>query len=336
MIKKIILFLVSLLTGVGLLVATLQFIGWQEIGSALLIFKGWQGIVILLLTALMILSGVCKWKVILKSQGYDLPERKLVGPYLAGFSLIYLFPVAIFAGETLKSYVLKENFSVPWKNGITSEIIDRILELTSYLVAIFAGSFFFFIKIGLPPQNIVIIWGSFLIIITAAVGFFYFKIFKSESLVEFFAKILNYKKINQGDILAAEKEIFDFFRYKKKALYQAVAWSFFRVAAAWLRAWLLVLFLGKAIGSLAALSILGFYYLVYLIPIPASLGSHELIQTFSFTALGLDAGSAPIFTMVQRGAELVLVFIGLAIFFRLGLELLRTFLFRRMENLLPK
>lgn len=331
--RRVLLFFVSLFIGIGLLIGVVRFIGWAEIKTAFLIFTGWHGMVILLLTALMLFLGMWKWKVILKSQGYDLSHQELVGPYLAGFSLIYLFPMVVFGGEIFKGYILKEKFSVPWKNGITSIIIDKILEITSFLITIFAGLAFFLLKIGLPPKNLGIILGGVLLIISAAISFFYFKISKRESMVKIIAKLFNHKKLLNGEILEAEREIFTFFKRKKKALWQASVLAFFRVAVTWLRCWVLILFLGEAVGPLPALSVLGFYYFVFMIPIPMALGSHELIQLFSFTALGLGTSLAPAFTMIQRGAELILALLGIAIFFKLGMGLLRIILFRRLENL---
>jgi len=334
MIKKIILFFASLFIGIGLLIWVVRFIGWQEIKSAFLIFSGWQGSIILLLTALMLFFGIWKWQVILKSQGYNLSFRKLTSPYLAGFSLIYLFPMFIFGGEVFKGYILRENFSVPWENGITSIIIDKILEATSFLITIFAGLFFFLLKIGLPPKNIGIILGGVLLIVSCAISFFYFRVSKKKSMVRLFAKIFNHRKLLNREVLEAEKEIFVFFQCRKKALFKASWLAFLRVVVTWLRCWILILFLGKSIGPLSALSVLGFYYFIFMIPIPMALGSHEVIQTFAFGALGLGAATAPAFTMIQRGAELILALIGLMIFFRLGIGLLQTILFKKLEHLI--
>lgn len=284
----------------------------------------------------MLFFGMWKWKIILKSQGYNLSRRKLSGPYLSGFSLAYLFPMFIFGGEIFKGYLLKENFSVPWKNGITSIFIDKILEAAVFLLAILAGLIFFLLKIGLPPKNLGMILAGFLLGGAIGIGFFYFKIFKKESIVKILAKFFNHKKFLNVELLEAEKEIFIFFKHRKKALLQASFLAFLRVAVTWLRFWVLILFLGKNIGFFSVLPILGFYYFAFTIPIPTALGSHELIQTFSFSALGLGAGLAPAFTMIIRGAELILAFVGLAIFFSLGFGLLRSILLRKTENLLNK
>ena len=69
-----------------------------------------------------------------------------------------------------------------------------------------------------------------------------------------------------------------------------------------------------------------------MIPIPADLGVHEAVQVFAFDALGLGAGAAPAFAMIQRGAQLLMAFIGIFIFFKLGIELFPTTLFRKLAG----
>jgi uncharacterized protein (TIRG00374 family) len=285
--KSVLSFFISLIVGVGLLFWISRFIGWQETKSALLIFTGWHGIVIILLTLLMILAGAWKWKMILKSQGYDLSNREIIAPYLTCFSLIYLFQMVIFGGELFRGYILREKHNIPWTKAISSVFIDKILEATSFLVTVLAGMAYFFLKIGLPPKNLCFILGAFLVVCLISVGFFYFKIFKRESIIKSLNKFLNRRKTPGGDLLGIEKEIFKFFKIKKKALWHGLGLAFLRVAISWARCWILILFLGKSISILSALTVLGFYYLATMIPIPATLGSHEAAQVFAFNALGL-------------------------------------------------
>ena len=91
--KKILSFFISLAIGIGLFIWIIQFVGWQEIKSAFSIFTGWQGLVILLLTFLMLLVGALKWQVILKSLGYHLSIKKLIGPYLTCYTMNNLFQI---------------------------------------------------------------------------------------------------------------------------------------------------------------------------------------------------------------------------------------------------
>lgn len=334
--KKIIFSLISLSIGIGLLVWVISFIGWQEIKSVFLIFTIGPGIAILFLTVLMLLTGVWKWKIILKNQGENVSNQALIKTYLAGFAITYLLPMLFFGGEVFRAYVLKERYSVAWKKAMSSVVIDRISEVTAYLITIFAGLIIFLLKIGLPPKNLGIILAGSVLFFSASIGFFYFKSFRRESIVRGLAKFLNYEKILRGETLRVEREVFDFLKLKKKILWKVFALAFLRVIITWLRIWVLIFFLGKSIGILSALSILSFYYFVIMIPIPAALGSHELIQTFSFSALGLGSSIAPAFTIIQRGVELIMALVGLIIFFKLGLGLFQGLLLKKLVNLIDK
>lgn len=72
----------------------------------------------------------------------------------------------------------------------------------------------------------------------------------------------------------------------------------------YLRIWFLIIFLGKSMGGLPALSILGFSYLAAMIPIPTA------------------------FTMIIRGANLIIALVELLILYRLGIGLVRNNLFK--------
>ncbi|MDP3990839.1 MAG: lysylphosphatidylglycerol synthase transmembrane domain-containing protein [Candidatus Nealsonbacteria bacterium] len=331
--KRVIFFFISLLVGVVLLLWVTNTVGRQEIQSSFLIFTGWHGIVILFLSFLIILIGTWKWKSILKSQGYSLSLKQLFGPYLAGFSMGYLFQIILVGGEVFRSYILKEKHLVPWQKAAASVVIDKVLDGTGFFISILAGLIYFLLKIGLPPRDLGIIFGGVLFILFILIGVFYFKSFKKESIVRPIIKLFNTKSVVNGDILEIEREAFSYFKFRNPAFWQGLGLSFLRVLITWLRCWILVLFLGKAIGFLPALSILGFYYIAMLIPIPADLGIHELIQVFGFSALGFEASIAPAFTMIQRGAQLILALAGIIIFFKLGIGLLRAFFFRKIERL---
>ena len=331
--KKFLFLLISLLIGVGLFIWIGKVVGWPEIKNSFLVFTGWQGLVILGLTVLTILIGNWKWKEILKGENVKISFRNLLNPYLAGFSVMFLAPILLFAGEIFRGYVLKKNNSVPWSKGMASVFIDRILEWTVNLVVIFFGVLFFLYTIGLPPRNLVIIFGGVFLFFAGGISYFYLKTFKRESMARAILRILGLAKSNQASlILEAEKEIFNFFKPKKKAMWRGFGLSFLRAGAMYLRAWLLILFLGKSISALPALSILGFTYLAVMIPIPTALGSHEVIQTFAFNSLGLGLSAATAFTMIIRGAELIIALVGIIILYRLGIGLIRNTLFKKINN----
>jgi len=329
--RKFLLFLVSLLVGIGIFIWIGRTVGWQEIKNAFLVFTGWQGLVIFGLTLLMILIGNWKWKEILRGENVKISFRNLLNPYLAGFSVMFLAPILLLAGEFFRGYVLKEKNAIPWSKGMASVFIDRILEWTTNLVVIFFGVLIFLLIIGLPPLKLLIIFGGVFLFFAGGISYFYLKTFKRESMARAILRILGLAKSNQASlILEAEKEIFNFFKPKKKAMWRGFGLSFLRAGAMYLRAWLLILFLGKSISALPALSILGFTYLAVMIPIPTALGSHEVIQTFAFNSLGLGLSAATAFTMIIRGAELIIALVGIIILYRLGIGLIRNTLFKKI------
>lgn len=329
--KKFFLFLVSLLIGIGLFTWVIKFVGWDEIKNAFLVFTGWQGIVILILTLFILLIGTLKWKMILNTKGENIPFLSLFKIYLAGFSLMYFFPMVILGGEIFRGYILKKRKSLPLAKGMASSIVDRILDWTTILVIIFLGTIFFLLTIGFPSKRIgIILWGTFLFFL-AIISFFYFKTFKRESIAKFFLKFLKPKYLDK-EPLAIEKEIFAFFNPKKIVMWKGFFLAFLGSGMYFLRTWFLVSFLGGNIGFLPSLSVLGFSYLAGMLPITASLGSHEAVQVFVFDSLGLGKGMATVFVMIIRGVELSLAFLGIFIFFRLGFKLLKDNFFKNNKN----
>jgi len=246
---------------------------------------------------------------------------------------MFLAPILLLAGEVFRGYVLREKKEIPWSKGMASVLIDRILEWTVNLTIIFLGVLFFLLIIGLPPIKLLIIFGGVFLFFTGGIGYFYFKTFKGESMVRAILKALGLFRLNQANsILDIEKEIFSFFKLKKISMWKSFGISFLRAGVMYLRVWLLIVFLGKEISFLPVLSILGFTYLAAIIPIPTALGSHEAIQTFTFNSLGLGAPLAAVFTMIIRGAELILALVGVIILCRLGVGLIKNKLLKKVDN----
>jgi len=324
--RKFFLFLFSLLIGIGILAWILKTIGWQEIQSAFLVFAGWQGVVILVLTFLPMLIRSLIWQSILKEKGANISFQKLFRIYLASFSIRFLVPTFVLADEIFQTQILKEGNSLSWSKRASSVVIERILEWTVNLLIIFLGILFFLSWAILLPKNLMIIFGGIFFASFFGILYFYFKAFKKESIVKAFGKIFYRRLDNQP--LEIEKEIFEFFHFKKASTWKGLSLSFLRAGVTYLRAWLLLFYLGKNLGILPTFSIFSFTFLAATIPIPASLGTHEVIQVFAFDSLNLRLGTATAFTMIIRGAELAVALIGAMFLFRFGVGFIKSILGR--------
>jgi uncharacterized protein (TIRG00374 family) len=333
--KKFLLLLVSLLAGTVLFIWILDAVGWQEIEQTFYLFFNWQGLSIIFLTVLVAIIGTWKWQEILKGFGENIPLKSLFAPYLAGQAIMFFIPVIIWGGEFLRGYSLKHNNSVSWSKGMASIIIDRIFEWTASLVIVIFSVSFFISQICRLPHNLEIIFGIFFFIFVAWIIFFYAKVFQKESIIKSVAKIVGLGNLKDKNVLLrTEDEIFNFFRLKNKEMWVSLFLSFLRCGVMILRVWILVFFLGKIIGFMPSLAILGFNYLATMIPIPTALGSHEAIQTFAFGAMGLNPASAVSFTMIIRGAEMVVSLVGVAMLFKFLMKFIKNLFFKKVDKLM--
>lgn len=301
-------------------------VGWKDIKEAMSVFKGWQGVAILALTLLIALTGNWKWREILKAEGVEVPYKKLFQSFIAGFAIMFLAPALLWGGELFRGYILKNRCGVPWRKGMASVIIDRILEWTVNLIVILLGSLLFLSVIKNPPFNLLGIFAAVFFLFLSAISFFYVKCIKKESVIGFLTG-------RSHQLFETEKEIFNFFRLKSLAMWKVIAISLLRAFFMYGRVGLIILFLGRILDGTSILSVLGFNYLAVMIPIPTALGSHEAIQLFAFRSLGMNASMATAFTMIVRGAELMLALFGVLVLFRLGTVITKDALFKKIDNI---
>lgn len=332
--RNISLFLLSVFIGTLLFAWVYNIVGWEEIKNVFTTFNINHGLIIFGLTLLIALMGSWRWQEILKGENVRLSFFDVFYPYLAGFSIIFLAPILVLAGEILRAIILKEKNLVSWSKSTASIIIDRVLEWTTNLIIIFFGVLFFLFKIGLPPKNLSLAFGAAFFVFVAAAAFFYVKALKKESIVKIFSKAFNHKF--NGEPEEIENRVFDFFRIKNKLMWQMFFLSFARALIMYIRVWFLIIFLGTKIALFPALSVLGFSLLAVTIPIPAALGSHEAIQVFTFNSLGLNISSATAFTLIIRASETILALIGLIILFKLSSFLFKNNFLNKTEKLTKK
>jgi len=318
--RKIPLFLISFLFGLGLFVWVIKFVGWQEIKRSILVFTGWQGLVIFILTLILFLEINWKWKEILKTEGINIPFLDLFKANLAGFSVTYFFPTFLLGGEFLRGYILKKKYNISWSKGMASVFIDRILDWTTNLLVVFIGIGFFLLKISILPKKLSIIIGLTFLFWVIGTIFFYTMAFKKKSIVKFFLKSSGYKNQN-SELLETEKDTILFFKPKQVKFWEIFGIALLEELIILLRVFIFVNFFGKKINSLYTLPISGFSYLATIIPIPASLGIQDALQAFAFNSLGLGASLGTAFTLIIRAVEIVVALVGIGLALRFGIKL---------------
>lgn len=320
--RNIFLILISLLVGAAIFIWFGRVVGWDHVWQAFEVFKGWQGIVILALTFLIAIIGNWRWYEILKDKQVDISFRKIFDSYLGGYAMMYLFPIIFLSGEIFRIFSLVKEEKIQISKAASSVIIERILEWTINIFVILFGLFFLFSRLNLPIQ-VLYIFGTVLVFFIGSIGFFYFKALNQKSIVSGLIKKIVHKEIaKSNNILEIENEVLAFFQPGSKTLIKGLILSLLRAGVMLVRVWLLIIFLGGiSIDFIISLSILGFSYFSALVPIPTSLGAHEIIQVAAFNAFHLESSMVTAFTMIIRGAEIVISILGLGFLLKKGFSI---------------
>jgi len=323
------LFKLLIASGIGLLIFlfVMQIVGWGKINEAIVLFSGAKGLIIVLLTFFIAMISCLNWKLILQSQGFNIPVKELIKLWLAGFSVSYLTPFTVLGGEVLQIYFLNKKFDISWEKSTASVIVRKILSATFFLLFLATGvlSFCFY---GYFPQG-TIIWLVFLAIggLSGSLLFFYFKILNKESILRWFLKFIGVREEkveshkNGKIIFDVEKEIIRFFSLNNKIFWKSFMLAFLRYFLLFFRTGLIIFFLGQGIEALKVLGVYGFTNFALMFPFPAGIGSTEAASAFTFNALGIGAGNGTIYAMTLRAADLFLCLLGVVISIKLGLNL---------------
>ena len=323
MMKRFLLFLASLFIGLIVFILVIGKVGLKSISQVFSLFSGLEGLAIVITTCLICLISIWQWKFILKTQGYNLSKFNLGKIWLAGFAIKYLTPVAFLGAETFKIYSIKKKFSIPWEKSIAAALIEKLLSGSIFLLFSILGIFSFFLLAGFPSQSIGIIIGGIIFFLVIILSVFYFKIFRKESILR---KLLGFfgMKNNKNDevILNTEKEIFSFFRPKKRWMWKGLGFAFLKYSLVLIRCFLIIFFLGGGVKILTAFAVYAFAGLANFFPVPASLGTLDVAEAFAFGFLGLGSNMGAAFSLILRGAELLVCLVGVVFLAKLGVKLI--------------
>ena len=316
--KRLILFVGSLLTGLFIFGFLVAGVGWQEIGEPIQALSFLKALVILSVTGVFLLIGAMRWHFILRSQGCQVSFPSILKLYIAGFSLMFFSPIIPFASELFRTSTLLKLHQVEFGKGMASVVIDRIFEVTSNLSVVLMGGIIFLsmgggVSYSIKMLGIIVFIGIWLLLISTL----YIRMFQKKSIVGLFWK-------KGGGTQEVEKDVFEFFRLGNPVFWQGVLFSVLKSLIGLVRVWALIFFLGKGFAGLSGVAILGFYYLALLVPIPAGLGSHEALQAVGFGVLGLGAGTGAAFALLGRAIEILFASAGLIVLLQLSFRVLRN------------
>lgn len=304
--------------GAILVYAVIRVVGGKEIIDTFFSFTPWGIIPILILTVANMVVAVWRWQLILRTQGVKLSFRQLSPIYLAGYAFSYITPIVYMGGEGVQAYMLKERHKVDWHVGLSSIVLEKLVNGVVVIIFIIMSVGLFIFFAGLPELTKTILGAiaGFTLLISA-MTFVLFRVFRNESIFRPVLKIFSIEKSRAGRFLYKfEKELQLFLNIRSKSMWGAFFWTFIKHLLTWGRNLLIIFFLGQGFQFAGSFIALGAAYIAYALPIPGALGVQEIFQSLLFSQFGFGAEIGTVFSLIFRGAELFVVGAGAFILLR--------------------
>ncbi len=331
--KKIFLFIISLVLGVFIFGLVVKKAGIGELVEIFKSFSGWGWCLVLFFTFLVVPISLWRWKIILKGQGYNVSLGKLRNPFLISYSLNYLIPSAFLGSEFFRGYLIKKNSSVPFAKGLASIVIDKIADLLVGAIMVIIGLFVLLCLIS-APFYLWIVLGILILIYVIIFSILCLNVSPTRSIVKKVLKLFGTKENKKNKVMVeVEQEVLGFFNWKEKRMWQGIGIGFLKVTVLLTRCWIIIFFLGKQFNFFIIFPVLGSSVLSLIFFFPASIGSNDALQAMVFGSLGVGADAGTAFAIFLRGANVFLAFIGLIALFHSGFRLFKIKMSEKLDNM---
>lgn len=339
------IFLILLGLGIVLFIFTLRNVGLAQVIDALFLLSLWKSILVLLLLFLgVVVVGTLKWQMIIKAISSTPPKfSKIFLARWIGYGVSYLTPAALFGGEPVRFYVLKQENKTPPDQIISSIILDKLILVLISSIYFFIGIFFLLVYLVLPPLIETILFILFFLVIVIFCVLLC-KAGKASSkkglfivLIErFYLNKIKLIKKNQKKLNQIETEVVKFFKAPKKVILGVISLAIIEIAFILLTCWLIVFFISQSLEIPKLFAIKSLADLSYVAPFPAALGSLEVSQAFIFRVLGFSLATGVAFSLILRGLNLIIALSGLLILGWLQAKFITRRIVNFFSNLLPK
>ncbi len=317
----------SAFIGLLLLVFVLQATGLEKLKIPFKQFSILHLILYIVLSSLMMLVITMRWSLVLKAHGYRLPFVKMILFMLAGKSISYVTPSAQVGGEAARTYLLKHS-GVPTEKGLSSIIIDKIMDLTSNsifaILALPIMILFFPFSVYLK-----IAMGAILLVIVFLIAAFYYQSFRGKGFFNHLFRFFHLHKIKslegyEQKLIDTETNVAHFFKHNRVTFRYAIFYSILTWVIMFFEFKIALLVFGynaNPIQVILALSMVGF---AYMMPVPAAIGILEASEASMFTLLGINPGIGIAMSFLIRARDMVVMLLGMGSLSHYGLKIAKA------------
>lgn len=330
--KKYIIIFISLIVGlVGIIILYHQ-IGLKDILIQLEKLRWWQLFIIFGTTFCIMTITIIRWRFILKDFAQtQFPWRTIIKARLSEQAISYLTPIMYFGGEGVRAYVLNKDKGLPINVGLSSVLIDRIVEFIGAFVFLFLGASFLLVEKSF-------IWGILLFIFAFIIFLGLYLVLELIgldralfSLVKIFRlDKIKYRSKNVGETTIGERlvslggQVTVYLQKSRSKFYLAISLSVLSLVIWLWQTKLLINFFGFHLPLSKIFIIKIIITLSGFIPIPADLGAYEGAHVLAFNIFGLPAEAAVALSLVTRAFDLIWVSIGIFLVAHLAINFLNN------------
>ncbi len=265
----------------------------------------------------------------MKRQGQNPPLLKTFFSKIICYGFSYVTPVVFFGGEPFRYAVFKEESSIPSGLIISSIIVDKIIFFVVNALSFVMGLAIFLIYAPILLKTKIIILLSLALGVLLALFLLkkLKKIIKEKGFVRWLVDkfyLSKFRKIrhNYLKISEIENEAVKLLK-SKKTVSNVFLLCIIELCFVLTAYWLIIYWLGHLAGIEKVLAVNGMIGLSYVVPLPAALGSLEMGQSFLFNVFQLSSDSGIVFSLIVRGLNLIIVFMGGLLFVWFQVKLIK-------------
>lgn len=326
--KKKLIVVGLVLLGAGIFAGVIAKSGWEEIAQVLSQLT--LGKLVAFLAFIQISNALFtwRWQIILKTHGHRVRFWDLWWYRATGYGVTYITPTPV-GGEPARMYFLNENHGIPLRESTASVFLDKLLELSAFVVFIAAGVLVVSFSNILPQKSEV----AALAFMGFFVGFFVYVFKKLYDNSGFFTTtfqrlgLKKFKRLHalEEKIYRTERLIMDFLSHtdhRKTTLPVLVGLSFLGWFFTVAEYALIASFLGANLSIYQSFIISTVPSIAYLLPVPGGFGLLEGLQAGVFSVFGFSPAMALGVTVMVRVKEFFFCILGFGYAMTHGLTLL--------------
>lgn len=270
-----------------------------------------------------------RWNIILKSRNIKIPFKKLLIYRVIGTSINFLTPGPRVGGEPTQASLMTKH-DVDFTEGLTTIMIDKIIDITTSGLLFILGLFLVGIKYSFSKNTEIILVISGIIFVGFIV-LFYYKMLNSQHFFLRIFHILGLDRIQNIFWKKLEKKIeevelimIQFYKHNKKAFLGALGVSLLTWIIMFFEYKLATTLLGINIGVSEIFFIVSFIGVALLFPIPMAIGVLEASQVSAFTLIGLSASAGIALAFIVRMKDIIIAIIGIILLTIYGFHITRV------------